>query len=86
MTDKATSPEASSFGPVLVVAGGLATLFVELALIRYVPGQLMVLGYFTNFVLMAAFLGFGLGILASSRWPRLTWIPWCASCGPNGPK
>ncbi len=58
---------------------GAATLFVELALIRYVPGQIRVLGYFTNFVLLAAFLGFGLGILAQRRWPerlRLgTWAP-----------
>lgn len=47
-----------------VVAAGAAALFVELALIRYVPGQVRVLGYFTNFVLLAAFLGFGVGIIA----------------------
>jgi len=28
-----------------------------------------VLGYFTNFVLLAAFLGFGVGIIAARRWP-----------------
>jgi SAM-dependent methyltransferase len=51
-----------------VVAAGAAALFVELALIRYVPGQVRVLGYFTNFVLFAAFLGFGVGIIAVRRW------------------
>jgi len=54
---------------VAVVAAGAAALFVELALIRYVPGQVRVLGYFTNFVLLAAFLGFGVGIIAARRWP-----------------
>jgi spermine/spermidine synthase len=52
-----------------VVAAGAAALFVELALIRYVPGQVRVLGYFTNLVLLAAFLGFGLGMIAARRWP-----------------
>jgi SAM-dependent methyltransferase len=57
---------------------GAAMLYVELALIRYVPGQLRVLGYFTNFVLLAAFLGGGLGMLARRRWARLrlgAWAP-----------
>lgn len=52
-----------------VIAAGAATLFVELALIRYVPGQVRVLGYFTNFVLLAAFLGFSVGMIAARRWP-----------------
>jgi hypothetical protein len=57
---------------------GAAALFVELALIRYVPGQVRVLGYFTNFVLLAAFLGFGLGMLAARRWPGLRAISYLA--------
>lgn len=52
-----------------VIAAGAAALFVELALIRYVPGQVRVLGYFTNLVLLAAFLGFGLGMIVARRWP-----------------
>ena len=52
------------------MVAGLAALYFELALIRFVPGQIRVLGYFTNFVLLAAFLGFGLGMLAWRRWPR----------------
>jgi len=55
---------------VRTVVAGLAALYFELALIRFVPGQIRVLGYFTNFVLLAAFLGFGLGILAWRHWPR----------------
>ncbi len=57
-----------------IVVAGAATLFVELALIRYIPGQVRVLGYFTNFVLLAAFLGFGVGMLATRRWPGARWI------------
>ena len=57
-----------------LVAAGAATLFVELTLIRYVPGQVRVLGYFTNFVLLAAFLGFGVGMLAARRWPSAAWL------------
>lgn len=67
---RATSP--------LIVAAGAATLFVELALIRYVPGQVRVLGYFTNFVLLAAFLGFGLGIMVRRRWPTSLWPAYSA--------
>src|SRR4029077_13995359 len=64
------SPSLRSGAPVhAVVAAGAATLFVELALIRYVPGQIRVLGYFTNFVLLAAFLGLGIGMIAAQRWP-----------------
>ena len=62
-----------------VFLGGTATLFCELALIRYVPGQIRVLGYFTNFVLLAAFLGFGVGMLSARRLSataarRISWI------------
>jgi hypothetical protein len=64
------SPSLRSGAPAhAVVAAGAAALFVELALIRYVPGQIRVLGYFTNFVLLAAFLGLGVGMIAAQRWP-----------------
>jgi len=47
------------------------SLYWEVLLIRWVPSEVTVLGYFTNFVLMACFLGLGLGCL-SNRWkPRL---------------
>jgi hypothetical protein len=38
-------------------------LFLELSLIRLVAGQVVYVRYFTNFVLIASFLGIGLGFL-----------------------
>src|SRR5688572_21683945 len=67
------------YSPLLIMAAGAATLFIELALIRYVPGQIRVLGYFTTYVLLAAFLGIGLGMLAAGRWPRVSMIAWPAA-------
>tara|TARA_R110002072_G_scaffold243821_2_gene403148 strand:- start:143743 stop:145935 length:2193 start_codon:yes stop_codon:yes gene_type:complete len=65
--------------PALWIAlAGAATLFVELTVIRYVPGQVRVLGYFTNFVLLAAFLGFGLGMMVHRRWASSIWLSWSA--------
>ena len=43
-------------------------LFVELALIRWAGANVLYLSYFSNFVLLASFLGIGLGFLrARSR-------------------
>src|SRR5947209_16751354 len=42
-------------------------LFFELACIRWIPAYIRYLGYFTNFVLLASFLGIGLGILQARR-------------------
>lgn len=38
-------------------------LFVELLLIRWIPANVIYVGYFSNFILIASFLGIGLGIL-----------------------
>ena len=38
-------------------------LFVELLVIRWVPANVVYVGYFSNFLLMASFLGIGAGIL-----------------------
>jgi SAM-dependent methyltransferase len=50
---------------------GFATLFLELVLIRYLAGNIWNLGYFPNLVLIAVFVGMGLGFtlhgLASER-------------------
>src|SRR5579862_7714005 len=53
-------------------------LFIELALIRYIAGYVRVFGFFVNFVLIATFLGMGVGLLrararAESSWRR--WLP-----------
>src|SRR5918912_1116424 len=42
-------------------------LFVELVCIRWIPAYVRALGFFTNFVLLASFLGIGLGILQARR-------------------
>src|SRR5579859_3657485 len=45
-------------------------LFVELVLIRWIPSLVTYVGFFSNFVLMASFLGIGLGILLGRRMTR----------------
>ena len=48
-------------------------LFFELLCIRWIPAYVRYLSYFTNFILLASFLGMGLGILAARR-PKF-WSP-----------
>jgi hypothetical protein len=48
---------------------GFLTLFLELVLIRYLAGNIWNLGYFPNFVLLAAFLGIGIGYVFHSLIP-----------------
>jgi SAM-dependent methyltransferase len=50
-------------------------LFVELLLIRWVPANVRYVGFFSNFVLMASFLGIGLGILLGRSGRRLPIAP-----------
>jgi hypothetical protein len=49
-------------------------LFVELALIRWTGANNVHLAYLTNFVLLASFLGIGVGFLRADRGPEL--FPW----------
>src|SRR5207302_7358101 len=43
-------------------------LFLEIALIRWMPAYIRLLAYFSNFILLATFLGGGLGcVLARGR-------------------
>ena len=42
---------------------GFLTLYLELALIRYLSGNIWNLGYFPNLVLLAAFMGMGIGFV-----------------------
>jgi SAM-dependent methyltransferase len=46
----------------LVLTSG-TLLFVELLLIRWIPSEVRYIGFFSNFLLMASFLGIGVGIL-----------------------
>ena len=48
----------------------LTLLFTELMLIRWVPAEIRYIGFFSNFLLMASFLGIGLGILLGRRGAR----------------
>src|SRR6476620_9243419 len=50
-------------------------LFVELLLIRWIPANVKYIGFFSNFVLMASFLGIGIGILLGTRASRLPASP-----------
>jgi hypothetical protein len=52
-------------------------LFLEIALIRWMPAYIRLLAYFSNFILLATFLGGGLGCLLAGRRRNLTvWFPW----------
>lgn len=56
---------------------GVATLFVELALIRWLGTEVRVFAYFKNLTLIACFFGGGLGCVvgAKLRWPRVVFYP-----------
>lgn len=67
-------PDTTNPGPVnaraaaidlAVISFGL--LFLEQACIRWIPSHLRLLVYFANLVLLAAFLGMGLGLLSHAR-------------------
>ena len=50
-------------------------LFVELLLIRWIPANVRYVGFFSNFLLMASFLGIGVGILLGRKGWRLPFSP-----------
>ena len=90
MTAPARAPERADrpFTPVLVpstppdTAGAALKLagytglilFFELAWIRYTSGYVRVFGFYQNFVLIATFLGMGVGLLRASSAARLKWL------------
>ena len=47
-------------------------LFFELALIRFIPSNVRITAYFINLVLVAAFLGMGIGMIRVKREKNLT--------------
>lgn len=52
-------------------------LFLELALIRFLPSQIAYLGYYSNFILLATFIGMGAGImLAKQNYDLARYFPW----------
>ena len=51
-------------------------LFLEVALIRWMPAYVRLLSYFSNFILLASFLGIGIGcLLAVRRRNLIVWFP-----------
>jgi len=57
-------------------AASFLVLFLETALIRWMPAYIRLLAYFSNFILLASFLGIGLGCLVAARGrPLIAWFP-----------
>ncbi|MCX6792364.1 MAG: hypothetical protein NT149_05010, partial [Candidatus Gottesmanbacteria bacterium] len=51
-------------------------MFLELTLIRWIPANIRLIGYFSNLVLLASFFGMGIGLLwHSSRRRLFPWMP-----------
>jgi Spermine/spermidine synthase domain len=51
-------------------------LFLETAVIRWMPAYIRLLAYFSNFILLASFLGIGIGcLLATRRRNLIAWFP-----------
>ena len=70
------SPEGGSNPRLRLVAVSFLMLFLELALIRWTASNNVHLAYLTNFVLMASFLGIGIGFLrARSDVDLFPWAP-----------
>src|SRR4029453_18591583 len=62
--------------PLLVFLSSFLVLFVEIALIRWMPAYIRLLSYFSNFILLASFLGIGIGcLLAPARTRLFNWFP-----------
>ena len=60
----------------MVFLASFLVLFLEVALIRWMPAYIRLLAYFSNFILLASFLGIGVGcLLAPSRVRLFAWFP-----------
>src|SRR5436853_5694210 len=55
------------WGPWRLALWSLLSLFFELLMIRWISSEIRVFAYFKNFVLIACFLGFGLGCYLCRR-------------------
>ena len=54
---------------VQLVLTSTVLLFTELLVLRWIPANVIYIGFFANYLLMASFLGIGLGILVGRRYP-----------------
>jgi SAM-dependent methyltransferase len=64
-----------SGSPLRLFLTSATLLFVELLVIRWIPANVKYVGFFANFLLMASFLGIGVGILLGRRGVRLPLSP-----------
>jgi SAM-dependent methyltransferase len=60
--------------PLRIFLSSFLVLFLEVALIRWLPAEIRLLSYFSNFILLAAFLGIGIGALLGRM--RRSLFPW----------
>jgi hypothetical protein len=61
---------------VALFVSSFLVLFLETALIRWLPAYIRLLAYFSNFILLASFLGIGVGCLLATRRRNLfVWFP-----------
>lgn len=67
-----TPPMLGGFSYWQLALVSVAGLFLELLMIRWVSSEIMIFAYFKNFVLVACFLGFGLGCYLARRPINLT--------------
>ena len=59
-----------------LAAFSAAALYLELAVIRFTGGEVLYLGYFSNFILISTFVGLGLGFLSiNSRFAADRYLP-----------
>ena len=60
----------------LLFVASFLVLFLETAVIRWMPAYVRLLAYFSNFILLASFLGIGIGcLLATRRRQLIGWFP-----------
>jgi spermine/spermidine synthase len=61
---------------VILFLASFLVLFLELSLIRWMPAYIRLLAYFSNFILLATFLGAGIGcMLAGVKRNLILWFP-----------
>lgn len=73
MTAAHPAPEDRWKLAVRIAATAWLILFLELALIRFLSAYVRVFAFYTNFVIIAAFLGMGTGMLRRASADRLRW-------------
>ncbi|MBA3949940.1 MAG: hypothetical protein H0X44_08360, partial [Acidobacteria bacterium] len=58
----------------MIFLASFLVLFLEVALIRWMPSYIRLLSFFSNFILLASFLGIGVGCLLATSRRRLFYL------------